>query len=338
MIQGKSSQANINVILSLIKQEDIFERYLGMPVQYVRHTTNPLRQGDDNVTCSFKNYGKYIIFRDFIEERSWNCFELVKRYYNCDYDTALQKIVEDFKLVNSEVKNVKNFVTSELTTFSSLKKEVNLRIKRIPFTKQHIEYWKQYHLNQEDLDDDVFAIKCFWFNEQKNVCKTPSFAYHWGGYDYKLYFPFVKKGEGIRFYHNDASIIQGERHLKFDKSVLIITSSYKDVKCIRKTIKLYDLDFEVVAPMSETTPISKEKIEFYKSKYNYLVLYHNNDKAGIDASIRQAELYNCDYIVNPEETPKDYSDWIKSFNNEKEAYSFGSTILQQLIYDKLPPL
>ena len=338
-IKGRSSKANIDFILSVLKQEEIFEKYLGVSVQYARHITNPLRSNDDNITCSFKRWGKYIIFRNFIEERSWNCFELVKRYYNCDYNTALQKIVEDFNLdeLNIEHKNTKNIVFIEKEKQEILKKEINLRIKRIPFAKAHIDYWKQYHLNIEDLEDDVFAIKCFWFNEQKNICRTLSFAYHFGEYNYKLYFPFVNKKEGIRFYHNDAQIIQGENQLKFDKSILIITSSYKDVKCLRKTEKLYDLDFECISPMSESTPISKEKIDFYKSKYDYLILYHNNDDAGIKASIRQSELYECDYIVNPENTPKDYSDFIKQFNNEKEAYFEGSKLLNNLIYNNIPP-
>ncbi len=340
MIQVRSQKANIDTILSLLKQEEIFEKYLGVSVQYIRHIRNPLRDGDDNITCSFMRYGKYIIFRDFIEERSWNCFELVKRYYNCDYLTALEYIVRDFNLEEIVIDTklqIKQFKSIVLESENTIKKQTDLKIKRIPFTKAHLEYWWQYYLNLEDLEDDIFAIKCFWFNGQRNVCNTTSFAYHFGEYDYKLYFPFVKKKEGIRFYHNNVNVIQGEKHLKYDKKILIITSSYKDVKCIRKTVKLHDLDFEAVSPMSETTPISKEKIDFFKSKYEYIILYHNNDDAGIKASIRQAEQYSCDYIVNPEGTPKDYSDFIKQFSNEKQAYKKGAELLEELIYLNLPP-
>ena len=95
---------------------------------------------------------------------------------------------------------------------------------------------------------------------------------------------------------------------------------------------MYDLDFECVSPMSESTPISKEKIEFYKSKYQRIILYHNNDKAGINANIRQSELYNCEYIFNPESQFKDYSDFIKQFSNEKDAYEEGKNLLIELLY------
>ncbi len=52
---------------------------------------------------------------------------------------------------------------------------------------------------------------------------------------------------------------------------------------LKKIAKLYDFDFTAIAPMSETTPIEQKIIDFLKTKFTYVILFHNNDKAGIQA-------------------------------------------------------
>jgi len=220
MIQSRSSKANVDIILSLIKQEDIFEKYLRIPVQFHKPVCNTLRD-DKNPDCSFlrPNKHKYLLFRDFAEERSINCFELVKRVYHCNFNDALQHIVNDFNLdgISLDNKINHNYTPIILPKDSIIKQEPQIRIKRIPFTKAHLDYWKQYHLDEEDLiKHNVSAIKCYWYNDEKRFPKGLGFAYWFGDYNYKLYFPQVKKKEGLRFLQNRGDIIQGEDQLTWN--------------------------------------------------------------------------------------------------------------------------
>jgi hypothetical protein len=84
--------------------------------------------------------------------------------------------------------------------------------------------------------------------------------------------------------------------------------------------------------MSETTSILPEKIQKLKERYELLILYHNNDKAGIQSAITQSELYNCIYIHNPIGLPKDPSDLAKEKGLEHLAY-----IVKNLLYHAIAP-
>jgi hypothetical protein len=349
-MKGKDSKISKEFILesisndALTSQIAIFEKYLGISgiykiIKEKEMIVNPLRK-DDFPTCTFKVYYNNDIpklwFRDWAESKGMDCIDLVKRLANCDYNSALELIAYHFSLLSAERQATLKYVMNPkqiLELNKSTSKMTQLRIKSIGWSKEHINYWKQYELDEEDVVYDTVPIKAYWYNGIKFNINKIAFAYTFGNYNYKIYIPFAdRKKKELKFIHNRADIIQGENQLKYDKRTLIITSSNKDVKVLRKQARVNNFDYEVVAPMSETTPISKEKMDFYKSKYEYILLYYNNDERGIINSTEHSKRYDIPYIVNPKGTPKDPSDFVKELGSERLTM-----FLREQLFKNIPP-
>ena len=317
-------------ILSHVTQEQIFIKYLGIIPDTEKKFSNPLRN-DPTPNCKFKWFGKWLYFRDWLESNAFNCFEIVKRIYNCSYSESLQLICLHFNLLETDLSYEMRYTIQpkeQLEVAKSIEKnEIRILRKKI-WEKSDIQYWKDYYLESDDLLD-TSPITTYWYNQEQHNAPKLSFAYHFYDYEYKLYFTQANKTKGeAKFLHTDAQILQGSKYLTYEKSTLIITSSYKDAKVINRIDKNYDLDLESIAPQSETTLISKEKIAFLKSKYKALILYHNNDEAGLRESQKQAELYDIPFIVNPESVKeKDPSDYVK--NNGLDS---GCDLINHLLY------
>lgn len=336
MISGKYQQLSKEFILKSVTQEQIFELYLGVPIQ-AGLFINPLRK-DEYPTCSFKYMGiipdgrNLLWFRDFADAKGYDCFGLVQRMYNnCTFYEALELIALHFNLLDTTLKQELQYVI-EPTIQAQLLKDYykhKIGIKSIPFERKDVIYWNQYHLDIEDLEDDVKAIKCYWVNDNKFIpdIKNPNYAYDFENLDYKLYFPYADKKKEIKFLHNNSNIFQGENKLKFDKDLLLITSSYKDVKLLRKIELAHDLNYEATSPMSETT-LPKEKLLNYKKLYKHVLLYHNNDKAGLQAMESQAKEFDLEFIFNPEGMPKDITDISKELGYETAVETIHNLLYQ----------
>lgn len=326
MIKPRPSNITKEFIFSKITQQQVFEKYLEINITDLLKGElfcNPLRI-DDNPTCTFAVYlnnvsypseGIVINFRDWADSKSYDCIGLVQKIANnCTYFDALCLIAHHFNLLSVEEDKDFKYVLPSETIKKLAKKDskIDLLIKKRDFTLQDIKYWKQYWLDIDDLEDDIFSIKCYWLNNNRFYPpKDLGFIYLFNE-GKKVYCPLADKQKSeLKFIHDNSKILQGEDKLKYNKSTLILTSSYKDVKLLRKIDKLYNLDFETVATMSETTPPTPEKVSFLKSKYDKIILYYNNDKAGIKAMQTQSETYGLSIYYNPSNMPKDLTDVAK---------------------------
>lgn len=343
MIQGRNSFITKDFVFSKVSQIDVFEKYLKISINNLLNGQlfcNPLRT-DKNPTCSFKVYpnkiypeGYIIWFRDYADTEGYDCIGLVQRIANnCSFFDALCLISHHFSLLSDEDDQIFKYVIDPdkiKEIYQKASAITSIQIKRILFERKHLQYWNQYHLDKEDLEDDVVAIKCYWLNGIRyNPAQDLGFAYTFGNEKFKIYNPLANKHKSeIKFLHNSIDILQGENKLKFDRDLLIITSSYKDVKILRKIDNLYDLNYETIASMSETTIPPKEKIDFYKTKYKSILLYYNNDRAGIEAMDTQSKELGIEYIVNPTNMPKDISDISKEFGFDKAVETINNLLYE----------
>lgn len=338
-MKGKDSRISKDFILQSIADGDelaaqirIFEKYLGVSNIYTLikddiSFANPLRE-DNYPTCTFKLYSnannKYKLwFRDWADVKGYDCFDLVQKMAGCSFLEALELIAHHFSLLSAErAYEMKYVLTPVQIKELTIKKmqEVDIQIKKDNWTPTHVNFWKQFGLEADDVVYDTIPIKMYWINGDRYVIpKNLGFCYVVEN-RLKLYFPLADKVKKERkFIHNGADVVQGHEQLKYDKSNLIITSSNKDVKVLRKLMKLYpELDYEVVAPMSETTPIKPDRIQHYMSKYKLVCTYYNNDTEGIRCTESHGDLYNCVGFYNPLGLPKDPSDVVK--NNVEKGY------------------
>jgi hypothetical protein len=118
--------------------------------------------------------------------------------------------------------------------------------------------------------------------------------------------------------------VQGIDQLKFNKSLLVVTSSLKDGMSLLKLG--YPIEF--IAPDSEGSVLREELVRSLKTKYKKIICIFDNDIAGITAMKRYEDLFEIPYVILPLE--KDISDSIKKHGQQKTKEVLTPLINQAL--------
>lgn len=306
-------------VLKRISEEQIFEKYLQLPVDETTTYHNPLRV-DKRAGCRYyRGRNGRLYFKDFSKGYHWDCFNVVEFIYNCSFIDALKIIIQDFQL-NKEVPK-RDFTPEPIE-----KNRVIIQITAREWNNQDIEYWGKYNINLSHLGYfRVYPCKAVWINREYYQCRPndPCYAFYFGKINnvdiFKLYFPLREYNRFFQNVHIEDNILQGFNQLQYKSDTLVITKSLKDVICL--TI----LSLESVAPVSEYQIITQEQFDFFKSKYKHIVVLGDNDETGRQFIIKHAKKYNISHYLFPKSMGKDISDnislyginRIKSIVNEK---------------------
>lgn len=227
------------------------------------------------------------------------------KYFNCTYNEAIQIIANDFNITNNFIsKNQVGLILQE--SHYKIVKNTTIQVRYTKWTTKLLDYWKDYSISLKSLEKyHIRPIDYYWINYSR--FKTDF------GFAYKVNnkFKILQPNELDFKWSSNCKIenIQGFMQLE-PSNLLIITSSLKDVACLNENFNL-----QCIAPSSENSYLPDDKIEWLKNNYSKIVVYFNNDKAGIKASEDYKQKYGFDYILNPKEISKDPSDCFK--NNEK---------------------
>lgn len=295
MFDNAATAITKQFILDHVTEEDIFKRYLGLEPTEAGSFTNPLRPNDHNPGCNFYVDSRGVWkFKDYAAGFNWDCFNVIEYDYGISFKEALIKVAIDFNLIhgNSPIKKlgIQNKVKQ---------KPPELRVKRRPWTKEDYKFWAQYYITPERLEFfKVYPIQAAWFLREGVILQPiygytssdPCFCYHFGSYDYKLYFPLRERG---KFIHINSSIIQGYDQLPKEGGNLLITKSFKDVMAIDVLSREFDL--YSVAPMSETIVIPKESYIDLYNRFDSIGTLFDFDRAGIKLMRKYEDAYRLPY-------------------------------------------
>lgn len=331
---------NRDYILNRVAEEDIFQRYLGIKPQYNVVFCNPLRE-DKSPGCTFYvNSDGRIKFKDHSWGFNWDCFNVVEYLYKINFSQALKRVAIDFGLTDGQLSD------PTVNRREVSKDKLELRISRRGFSQEDYEFWtKRYGLTDSDLKEAyIYPIEAAWFVrngilEQIYAYRkgNPGYAYHFGGYDYKLYFPFKQKGN--KFIQSRGDIIQGLQLLPTKGHICLITKSYKDVTCINKYGKA--IQVKAVASMSESQLIPSHIIHDLNLRFDYLFTLLDFDRTGIRAAKDYEEIYGIKPLFfGPEykggkfikgiNSIKDFSDHIE-FKGVDKTIELTNYAYEQLI-------
>lgn len=264
-------------ILSRIKQEEIFERYLGLTIDVNKEFTNPLRI-DEKTGCRFfyDREGK-LRFNDFSRGKTYDCFDIVIALSSSsmNFRECLNKIAEDFNL-----KTIQQKYDSKKLHTNTQEVKRNLRIKRREWDEMDIRLWAKWGITKETLIKyKVSPLECIWYGGDKIYTyykKDPAYVFHFNGYEYKIYLPNRVKGERVRFYQNiSENVIMGEIQLPEKGDILIINKGYKEVMLCE------ELSLSGVAPITETVRIPVQKIQEYKKRFISVYSLMDFDATGV---------------------------------------------------------
>lgn len=222
-------------------------------------------------------------------------------------------MAEDFGLTDKTTFDER---VPKVEVFIPIQVSADIRIKRRSWNQDDTHYWGRWKFRKETLDFyHISAVERAWVNDESVYAYLKrgqeAYVYHFGQYDYKVYFPWRTS---TRFIHNNSWVLQGYLQLPASGDVVVITKSLKDVA------KLYEFGIAAVAPMSETTLPSVAHMEELAERFGRMVIFYDNDMPGRRQMVRIRKAYGrqfmLDFVCFPQGYPKDLTDYYEQRGEE----------------------
>lgn len=285
-------------ILDNVGQENIFQLYLGLPVDTTVDYRAPYRQ-DNTPGCRYYYKGGVLRFNDFAGYFHGDCFDYVGFVIGENAKTTdgfkaiLEHIALTFRVHKYKSRNyVKDAILDIIIkTKSKPKVEIKKRIryykrnwnkydawyfKRFGFTKSFLEEHKvipceTVYIEYIDTVNNSSKFKLFYNYDNKFDL---AYCYDWGIDDRKVYFPLRNKPKFV----GTTNILQGLFNYQ-PSEIGIITKSYKDVMAIRKVCRGY-FDIDSIAPSNESYVMTKNQVSQFKHYNNLTLTLYDFDRTG----------------------------------------------------------
>lgn len=325
----KDKELTKDNVLAEVHEKVIFEYYFGSAINLEDSYVNPLRK-DSNPGCKFfiGRNGK-LLFIDFARKGSVvDCFGFICLKYNCTLYTALKIINKDFRLgLGTESEQlpkdlVYEYTKPDLNFFEQTKeKKSELLCLRRKYENYDLDYWcGNYGISQETLKKfNVFPVqivfkknKPIWRNSKEN----PIYAYFFPNENKKKIYRPKEKDKKYKFLSSAgmSKLYQGFDQLPEKGDLLIITKSMKDV------MVLHEFGYNAIAPNGEGYDIDEEFYDALHNRFDNIILFYDNDLAGVTAVLSLSSKLRCCYIQIPKDqfSTKDISDYYYNYG-EKET-------------------
>lgn len=331
-----------DLILNKVSEESIMQFYLGIDVKSKKLFRSPLRN-DHKPTCSlFRNSKGKLIFKDFATNDYLDCFEVVKRKYNCNFFEALKIIANDFGIKHdSSIKKNKGTIKLDIPRIED-KEIARIQVEIQSFTDLELKWWAKYGIREETLKKfNVFSCKHVFlngniFSQSQQHC--PIFGYYGGKLKinnekielWKCYYP---KNTSYRFIGNyPSNILQGFKQLPKSGEICIITKSMKDV------MALYEYGISACAPNSETVIPKEVVIENLLNRFKYVFALWDCDLVGVTFLNKIKRKYpklKC-FIIPRKLGAKDFSDLRAKYGYKKtKQYIIDYLTYENILYKGL---
>lgn len=328
-------------LLQYHSEEEYLSRYCGIPVQK-KLVNSPFRE-DRHPSCSFfrASSGRVLLYDFSKPEYTCDFIKAAAMRYNCTSREAMRLIAEDYGIVEKadpkrEVITLPEFKQGPMP----LAGDTDIRIAIGEWDKAHLAYWAKYNISLNLLKRyRVYrCIKVYLNGNEVYRGNGNVFGYFYGEGKssegerleyWKIYFPGRKKMRFLSSWKKD--MVQGYKQLKEKGKLLVITKSMKDVMC------LASFGVPAIAPSSESSFIPDEMYQELKKRFTHIVLFYDNDLAGIKGMIRVRKQHPgilC-FFIPRNLGCKDFSDLTAKYGEEKsrdmirEALAFLSGKLKQ---------
>tara|TARA_R100001463_G_scaffold23551_2_gene56416 strand:- start:26380 stop:27393 length:1014 start_codon:yes stop_codon:yes gene_type:complete len=324
-------------ILEKVSQFDIFNSYCS-PFNALYKTFRSELRTDKNPTCSICRVGEKLIYKDFSESETRDCFDYIQAKYGVSFIQALEMVNRDFGLnllstVTLSTERVQ-VAKSDFDVMTIPEQVVDIRVCTRTFTVADKEFWyDRFGIHSATLEKfKIFPLSGFFVNGVYTQSGSNVYGYYFGLLPdkreaWKIYQPYADRK--LKWRSNcPESIIQGWEQLPAEGDVVIITKSLKDVAVLTQ------LDFPSVAPQAESNTISPDLVLNLRKRYEHVMLLYDNDEPGKIAAQKIAEQHNLPVFFMPDET-KDASDFVELYGTDElfqfitetyEKYSYNSQL------------
>jgi hypothetical protein len=333
-IKSEDSYITKDFVLSKLSDQQIIEYYLNIKLQYSNLISSPFRR-DRNPSFGIKYVGDKFIAKDFSTNETFDCFSIVQKLYNCNFQEALKIISNDFKLKDISTNATRMLFNSSDSIKLSVKKNI-ITIESQDYTLVDKEYWGQYYIDIDTLKlFNVYSCKYVWLNG--SLCRiynrnNPVYAYEFNQ-SYKIYCPLTKNKKTKWLFSGSQNDIEGYNYFKTkcfldpskkftSENILIITKSLKDVMC------LYKLGYQSISLQGEMNSLSNKIYEELKQNgIEHIYSLYDNDKSGKQGT---AHLTNTYKDIIPKFIPDEYG--VKDISDFIRVYGLNNA---QMLIDSL---
>lgn len=302
-------------LLSKNNEETYMTYYLGIPVKKGLFKS-PLRS-DNHVTCSFfRGKSGNLYFKDFASGKCLTFEGVVMEKYNCNYHTALKIIAKDFGYTKDS--SVKKVAVKIQPKFDE-EKQTFIQIEAKDFSESELKWWGSFGITKDILYKfKVYSCNTVFLNGNiyaQSAQHSPIYGYYFGKKEnieqWRIYMP---KRKEFRFIGNvPTKTIQGYKQLVKSGKLVVITKSMKDC------LSMYSCGISAIAPNSETQFVSEKVLEDLKKRFKYIVVFFDNDKAGIQNMKKLKKLHpELNFFFIPRHlNAKDFSDFYALYGRER---------------------
>ena len=303
------------LLLSKNSEETYMEHYLGIPVKKGLFKS-PLRKDSKPTASFFRNKKGDLIFHDFRGDFYGNFISVVIELFQCSYYKALKIIANDFGISNyKSYEKHESKIEYSGTIFKETQSTSIIQVEKKEFSQKELDWWDSFGISKTTLSKyKVVSCSSIFLNGQyftSSSDKSPIFGYYGGKKDgielWRIYMPTKKT---FRFLSNwSSSIIQGSKQLIESGDYCILSKSLKDV------MLLHEFNFISCAPNAESITISKSQFDKLNQKFNNIIIFFDNDLAGVQGAHRYKKQFNCKCIFIKRKYAKDISDLYKKLSS-----------------------
>jgi hypothetical protein len=310
MIGKPKNNVRLAEILKNLNEMDILSRYLGIS-KLPCVINSPLRKDSNPSFGIYTKDGVHIKWRDFSTREGGSIFELLTKYWNCDLNEVVSRILTDFP---------DSISASRTRNTSYRQSESRLECKVRSWQKHDIEYWESYGVPLEWLKyAEVYPIshKIVLQGDKKYIFGAEKYAYAFverkeGKVTLKIYQPFADPRN--KWYNkHDKSVISLWTKIPQKGERIVICSSLKDALCLWANTGIPSL-----AIQGEGYSMSNTAITELKKRFRNVFVLLDNDAAGIKDAKKLCDSTGFINIELPKfKGGKDISDYYKLFGKEK---------------------
>lgn len=285
-------------IISSISAYQIF-RYYMPDLDYGKVIPSPFRVDNSPSFGIFEGRNGDARFRDLKTSESGDYLDFVGKLFKLDFKSSLNKVNFDMELGLSpsmergDLPITKSIIVEN--TEGAYKKVIS--VVRRAWNDGDIRFWNAFGLTIAEVEaSNTYPIVTFRIDGGVTQI-ADQWAYTMDFYAEddgimmrKIYQPFSKT---IKWRTNlNNTVVDGIKNLT-NNELLIITKSRKD------RLVLNSYGYDSISTNSETSFIPPEVWEKLKRKYRKIILFFDNDEAGITQSGKFEARYDLPYVLIP---------------------------------------
>lgn len=303
-----------------IDTQAAFEYYFGK-FNIGKVYNSVLRKDSNPSTTFYRNKKGEVKYHDFAKGETYDVIGFVAAYYGLNLKKAIQKIAQDFNLIQNDgsLTNIQSIVHKNIP---SEKKERIITIHTNPWTESNLFFWSQFAITQAELELNCVTAVGYWeLDGQPIPCDDNTFAFSTeinGVTKYKIYSPYNSKYKWTSNVPNHHPFWVDKLEAKGD--ILIICKAVKDAMLFKKYFK------NVIVAQNESLRAVPEPLMMeLEQRFGRIYTAFDMDKAGREAT----EIFNKLYYTSDLSLPvayyneygiKDHADYVKKYGLQNWEY------------------